>query len=138
MTLADLVLGLLVVWSLTLLVTRDQITAGPRRALHKWLRIRAHHALAADDCSCGWTADHEDDCSATLYEHISLARHASLGWWFTMLTCPWCVSFWLAIPIAAAAWALDAATWWQAIAFPFAARTIAGAATARLYPDDDG
>jgi hypothetical protein len=141
----NIALALGVVWSLTLLVTRDKITASPRKRLHAWLRKVAHHEVRPivdlswgnPECSCGWAPDPDDPDSDDLQRHIHLARISKPGWWMDLVKCPWCVSFWLAVPVAVGAHAIDWVTGWQAIAFPFVARVIAGAGTAAFYPEDD-
>lgn len=144
MTLTVVFLAVLAGWSVTQLATRDEITAGPRLALRQWLRARRHRPgpvkptypagkTLRPTCSCGrW----EDDLSA-LHEHIRLARAADPGWWYRLLTCPWCVSFSICLADGITAWFWGHTAAWQISAFALGARVVAGAAVVHLGPPKD-
>lgn len=140
-------LGIGLVWSLTQLGTRDQITVGARRAVmaavlrHRHRPAKMAHAGGARvrvECSCGWWDDDEyKPATDKLAEHLVTARGDDPGPLAEMLDCPWCLSFWVAIPVAVVLAATRRLRPLDAVAFPFAARIVAGAAIVHLGPDED-
>lgn len=140
-------LGIGLVWSLTQLGTRDRVTAGPRRRAmaavlhHRHRPVKVAHAGGARvrvECSCGWWDDDQYEPAAhKLADHIVVARGDDAGPLAEMLDCPWCLSFWVAVPVAAVLALTRRLRPLDALAFPFAARIVAGAAIVHLGPEDE-
>lgn len=141
------VLGVGLVWSLTQLGTRDKITAGlRRRAMAAALRVQHRPTAVVHtggarcrvECACGWTDTGEyEPAAGNLARHLVDARSIDPGPVAEMLDCPWCLSFWVAVPVAAALAVTGRLRVRDALVFPLAARVVAGAAIVHLGPEDE-
>jgi hypothetical protein len=49
---------------------------------------------------------------AERFREVVLVRYGGGDWRYAGITCPWCVSFWLALPAAAAIWPTLTIPWW--------------------------
>lgn len=97
----------LAVFRLTLLVTRDTITAGVRERL----RRRAFDETPTVS-------------SASLREEITPPFHAAARWLHQLVTCPWCISVWIAAPVVAVTALVPLV--WQYAAAALALSAVAG------------
>jgi hypothetical protein len=102
---------------LTLLVTRDQFPPTV------WLRARA---LAA---GIRWAQRQyrTDPTRPSTRVDQSICVDKARDWWlYKVLTCPWCVSFWIGLPAAATAEWAPGAWWFRVPALALSASLAAG------------
>lgn len=139
-----LVIALLATWSLTQLATRDKITARPRRAVHAWLKSRRHRPALLDDgkpsgyvCVCDWDALTLVGGEGDLAYHVALEQARAPGFWYQLVSCPWCVSLEIALLVGTTAWFWGHTAAWSIAAFALAARVVAGAAVVHLGPAEE-
>lgn len=157
MTALVAIVAALAVYRLALLATADEITKPMRQRALDALRTYEHtHVVTftqADDedhptaahCSCGqgwktYIVDDEaeyPDVRPFVEEH--LAEHddvtiASESKWAYLLTCPWCVSVWIAAPVVWSSWCFGDRAWWFVPAGVLAASAFAGAASQHAAP----
>lgn len=70
-------------------------------------------------------------------DHVKVANAAHPGYLYTLVTCPWCVSFYVGLLVVGTALAWGNGWGWQLIAGALAARWFAGAGVVHLGPEDD-
>lgn len=71
-------------------------------------------------------------------EHVDLARARDTGGYlYTLVTCPWCVSLYIALLVVASALAWGDGWGWQLAAGALGLRILAGAGVVHLGPPDD-
>jgi Protein of unknown function (DUF1360) len=121
-TAGAVLVGLLAVYRLTLLVTHDTITERPVEATVGWLNRRKHPDPPAGDAG------------PVIHADVLEQRAADPHYVVKLLDCPWCVSFWLALPVFASAWWwADTAAWWIVVG-GLAGSAFAGAMVDLAHP----
>lgn len=90
------IIGLLATYRLTLLVTADELTAGPRDWLTGTLEARAERR-GRDESKLAY-----------------------------LLSCPWCASVWISFPVAWSGWQYGHEPWWFIPAWALTASAVTG------------
>lgn len=113
-------------YRLTMLVTHDKLTEELRETV--LARLSGHGLVGREDAGM---ADHIDEAFHHVYEcrcrekfigseamaqHVQFARDFLVAGWRRrvcyLVTCPWCVSYWIASAMMATAWAFGDRSWW--------------------------
>jgi len=120
LTVVVLSIYVLVVASLTRLINYDFLTD----PLRLWIARRRESAeQAAQQAS---TLPDQETAEALVKE---FTRKQNLwGWLYTFVTCPWCVSFWVALPCAVPVVIIIGWPLWSIVALALAARFLVGIA----------
>lgn len=156
MTALVAVVAALAVYRLALLATADEITKPLRQRALDSMRTYEHthvvtYTQAEDEgyptsarCTCGqgWNTIADEDgtypdvrpfAEEHLEEHDDVTV-ATESRWAYLLTCPWCVSVWLALPVVWSAWCFGDRAWWFVPAAALAASGVAGAGSQAASP----
>jgi hypothetical protein len=119
-------------YSVTMLVARDALTAPVRERV---LGRLTGHAYAgslggAVSCRCGHVfsetgdlVDHVHDVRQAQLQELPLPARSRFSY---LITCPWCVSAWVAAPVVWSAWCFGTRAWWFVPAVILSARAVAG------------
>lgn len=152
MTPLVVVVAMLVVYRLTLLVVADELTAPWRdkivdRYVHPVHELTYRPAREPFDparpidretdgyafvavCRCGarFVGDEWADVASEANGHTNphVGEMTDGPRWLIMLDCPWCVSWWIAVPVSWSAWCFGDRSWWFVPAVALAASGVTG------------
>lgn len=141
------VVAALVVYRLTMLVTADEITEPLReRITSKYVHPVHDYTVHPDphdgpnrdgefyaECRCGmaWSGPVWSDVIGEANQHFGDARRTGIEMtkgprWIILLSCPWCSSWWIGLPVVWSAWCFGDRSWWIVPAGALAASAVTG------------
>lgn len=142
------VVAALVVYRLTMLVVADEVTEPLRdrnavRYVHPVHEVtdwpdgkRAIEAGSGEyytSCRCGlsWSGPDWSDVVSELNGHLNDEHRAGIEMtkgprWLILLSCPWCSSWWIGLPVVWSAWCFGDRSWWIVPAGALAASAVTG------------
>lgn len=145
MTALVAVVAVLAVYRVTMLVTSDVITKPWRDAIIDRYVHPAHEMICypvarepetegdwpyVAECRCGekFVGDVWVDVAMEANGHTNPHQGEMTKGprWLVLLDCPWCASWWVAVPVSWSAWTFGTRAWWFVPAFALAASAVTG------------
>lgn len=149
------VVAALVVYRLTMLVVADEITEPLRERITSKYVHAIHEAIirpsVADRdpvgeyfaaCRCGqsWSGPDWGDVVSELNGHLNDEHRGGIEMtkgprWLILLSCPWCSSWWIGLPVVWSAWCFGDRSWWMVPAGALAASAVTGIVATFAKPE---
>lgn len=141
------IVAALAVYRLTMLVVADEITEPIReRIMARYVHPIHEYTVHPDaqdgpnrdgefyaECRCGkaWSGPVWSDVISEMNGHLGEERRSGIEMtegprWIILLSCQWCSSWWIGLPVVWSAWCFGDRSWWMIPAGALAASAVTG------------